>query len=486
FILIPPATTKPLKRNAVLTLLADSPLRNHPSVYTLCAIIQAFIHLHYNATRLPQTADIEFVVMATTVTPNKTRKSLLELGARLLIVPPVRPGPKGSQFEFVYTKLQAWNLEGVFDKILFLDLDLFLLGPSPVELNHGSRETNIVQRLLDHVQMQNDSVICGVRDCCIRPEEVNVGLMVFVPSQYHFKRMLEVIETPPYNKHFEQSLVTEYYRHLGFVNGHDGIVWMEDKYNVQTAISPYTNDTTGFHYKFWSSEWFKNEELFSLWRPIMRGLRRLQLKKLQAASIIAPVFPDNFADWSRIRNSGFMYDSFAVYGLYSAYVSPTQEANRQLFADTYEQADYFSQTSKSTGLRAAFAEIRDLLDSVYNWVWMLAPGVHPSIGLLVHSMIGEVHKDFPGKSVVLFTEAIGNHSNEVAAVLFRREFSEYLKLFDQNSMRSGQLNETQIWNDFVAFCRLIDQCSLFQHGKNKEYYWTLHDWRNMVMPAAVQ
>ncbi|KAJ3048274.1 hypothetical protein HDU99_009217, partial [Rhizoclosmatium hyalinum] len=133
FVLIPSEFERPLRPNAVVSLVATPSSSLNPTLdwYAFGAIVQAYLynHVHLNHVNHGDTkAEFEYVVMLTPLVPPAIRTTLLSLGARILVVPSlqiagVTPPTKNHQYEFVHTKLQLWKLEGVYRSILSIDAD---------------------------------------------------------------------------------------------------------------------------------------------------------------------------------------------------------------------------------------------------------------------------------------------------------------------------------------------------------------------------
>ncbi|KAJ3112714.1 hypothetical protein HK100_002233 [Physocladia obscura] len=442
--------TMPLKAKAVITLLAPSSTIQSKSFdfYTLSTFLQAFIHLQNPSTRLSNFTESEFVVMTTIHASPEIRESLVLLGARILIVPSIQPSKntpaRGSQFEFVYTKLNLWRLEGVYDQILFIDVDLFLLQDTIAsDLFKILSET--LDALSNNSSVATDStrknVLMGVKDCCVRPIELNVGLMLFEPSLLHFTEMYRVAMNPPFNRHFEQSLISEYFLQLNRNGSSGGIEWLNDVYNVQLAVSEMTNATRGFHYKFWSTQWYHSDEIFALWRNAMRGLRRLQLKI--GSPLVVPVFPDTFKEWELIREGGRMFDSVALYSLFGG--KKSQEFSRQQVARQLNQADYYVQ-QYNDGVGGAFLEISEKLLTKYDWVWLLAPGVYFSPDALVHKFLADIVSPKMGDSAITLFNDCNHEGNKFGSVLIGKAAKKMLKQFSKDMLLKHQ-GDSELWAD---------------------------------------
>ncbi|KAI9334025.1 hypothetical protein BDR26DRAFT_867659 [Obelidium mucronatum] len=471
FLFIPPPTTRPLKKNAIMTLLASSPSALNPETreldwYSFGATLQTYLYNHHH--KLPD--DTEYVVMITPLIPHHIRQTLLSLGARLLVVPPlqikgVSPTQKGHQYEFVHTKLQMWRLENVYSSILSIDADLFHIRTNPIP--------TLFQTLKDSKKPANTVVFFGgCKDCC--NNELNVGLFLFEPRVRDFNAMVDLASTEPYNKHMEQSLITTYF------NETTNITWFDYQQNNMVTVSKSTNLTQGFHYKFWHEKYGNaGEEVYKLFQERLVELRGLQVRLMREAAsssgdagiVLVPVFPDSWERWGDIRNANAMYQRVAILSMSHAAVKvgDVEERTRVDYANTFHQADYFRQTQfsgASVGLGGALkvAASRELLGgNSYEWVWILSPGVYLNSERLIHGRLGA----FREASIVLFRDCEDRKLS--GSIMIRKRAAERVRQYaDDVAMRGVSMNDSSIFEGLVKLFGYFDQVKV--HDTN-ELYW---------------
>ncbi|ORY49154.1 hypothetical protein BCR33DRAFT_735294 [Rhizoclosmatium globosum] len=140
FTFLPPITSNLPSKNAIITLLSGPQLHDEKAYafdkYCEEALYQAYSFLHSPATKLGPDSETEFVVMMTPGQTSQCRSALLELGARVIVVPilSMTELDYSHRYHYTYTKYQMWALEGIYEKILYIDLDLLFVTKSPIPL----------------------------------------------------------------------------------------------------------------------------------------------------------------------------------------------------------------------------------------------------------------------------------------------------------------------------------------------------------------
>ncbi|ORY39127.1 hypothetical protein BCR33DRAFT_720367 [Rhizoclosmatium globosum] len=140
----PSLITRSPKRKAIVTSLfvAQADVNTHrlsdSGWFFTGAYFHAWTFMKREETRIRDEEDVEFVVMITEMVPKGYRIALEDLGVRLLVVPIIeiegRKKIDGDKYQYLYTKLNLFRLEGIYDSILFFDVDLFFLRTSPLAL----------------------------------------------------------------------------------------------------------------------------------------------------------------------------------------------------------------------------------------------------------------------------------------------------------------------------------------------------------------
>ncbi|KAJ3347554.1 hypothetical protein HDU83_002017 [Entophlyctis luteolus] len=461
FEMVPSVDARPLQKRAVMTLLTSANKQNIIDFYDLAIMLQAYLFVHDKKIRLGDGRDTEFVVMITPAVPQYLRDVLLQLGSRLLIVPPitVNEGPMytvhnhmftgpGSQYEFVYTKLQIWKLEKIYEVVLFVDGDLFFLTESPVwamwELFDDDRTAKNVS-FMTALERRDYHFFAAARewmDCC---GSLNSGLFMVTPSQVHFDFLMALAPIPEYKTYCEQALLGKYY--------------MEDKPTLFTEIPRKYNtihlfertqqeklNAIGLHSKFWDE---KKEYgpiyRFDLWQQAMVGLRKTQLSfredEFDIASInalpIAPPVPETYTDWRFTVEGGRMFDMIAVVTIGN--LESAGAKNHREYASKSLQAAHYAGDDFSAGL---FTKDVSKIPK-YDWVFVLlentrfADNAPPQL----HALVGEVFSTLSGKSVILFNDCVDGSKGSASILLKldRRSVGQVNGEMVQHQNQSGAL-----------------------------------------------
>ncbi|KAI8614905.1 hypothetical protein BC830DRAFT_342758 [Chytriomyces sp. MP71] len=302
FLLLPSAASRPIKPRAVMTLLTSG--SSDPDAldfYSANAILQTFMFLHFNDTRFTpaQARAFEFVVMITPQVPVHVRAGLLEMGARLIFVPPIsiiRLKAKEDAYQDVFTKFQMWRLEGLYDSILFVDVDFLFLRRNPVA------------ELWDFIEAHDRNASCrgkpffgAAQDCC--QKTINSGLFLFRPALEHYRGLINLIERQDWTEFPDQKLLDFYWKNVTA-----SYTKIPGTYNfMQTWMKASLDDgkQVGMHHKFWlrpfaASYPFWQKAMYSAHLPHnyeMEMQHRQQLADLYAQAIYIDqrTLPDTYA-----------------------------------------------------------------------------------------------------------------------------------------------------------------------------------------------
>ncbi|ORY44164.1 hypothetical protein BCR33DRAFT_717241 [Rhizoclosmatium globosum] len=460
---------RPLRPNAVVSLVATPSSPLNPTLeldwYAFGAIVQAFLynHEHLNHVNHGDTnAEFEYVVMLTPLVPPAIRTTLLSLGARILVVPSlqiagVTPPTKNHQYEFVHTKLQLWKLEGVYRSILSIDADLFHVTHNPVPS---------LFKVLDDWRLtkkaENSSAVFfgGCKDCCNK--ELN-------------ELVTRKSSTPPYSSHMEQSLLTEYHKEVT----NNSIHWFPYEHNNMISVTNATNETIGYHYKFWDKRYGNaGQGVYTLFQK--------QLRALRGAGIVVPVFPALMEDFAKIRDSGAMYDRVAILSVDTtdAGIGAVEERTRIEYSDLGYQADHYYQSrlvgrnGNTKGLLGSLKAVTSnalLGGGVYEWVWVLSSGVYLTEEWWIHVVVGELKKERDGKAqLIMFRdcgkERTGTFFVRRAALQMIQQYVGDVEARNLAARKNGRphLSDGEVVEGFI---KIFDYFGLVSVRDTNDLYW---------------
>ncbi|KAI8616386.1 hypothetical protein BC830DRAFT_1118294 [Chytriomyces sp. MP71] len=396
FALIPSAMERPLKPKAVITLLISTDKeQTSMDFYSMSAILQSFLFIHYPATKFSESEanETDFAVMVTPMIAPHVRDALLDVGARLIVVPTLVLkdwDPIYAKFQYVMTKLRVFQLEGVYSSILFVDADIFFLKRNPAsdlwkyleahEANPATRGTTFFGASPDPCQ-----------------PTINTGLFLFKPSIYDFKEMTRLATTPPYNKYVDQTAMHYYFQNA------TGMTIFPEEYNViafdicqkNIDVNRLINSTLGYHVKFWENR-SRHKELFYLWQRPMAALRMWQMARGTKITL-SPVVPEAFKDWATICRSGAMMYRAAIFSLEIGRGKEIELRQRDKLAGSYAQAVHLRRSDIPDVSRLSTIPLLEALRFVvtlaeYDWVLILDHRAVAMKSALVHSHLGEVAK----------------------------------------------------------------------------------------------
>ncbi|KAJ3027365.1 UNVERIFIED_CONTAM: hypothetical protein HDU68_003938 [Siphonaria sp. JEL0065] len=394
FIFTPPLSPDhPPKSRAIITLLTGSaptspPPPNHLDDTCQGTLLHAYTFIHSPLTRLNTTSnDTEFIVMHTPEQPQPCLNSLLALGARLLQVPVINTadGIFSHRYHYTYTKYQMWALEGIYDRILYLDADLVYLTRSPVELFH---EVDVF-----HHDIASLNATFG------KPEEslpeklyfyggcldwqmpvINGGLLLLEPNLKDYNGLIELI--PSTTGFGDQKTLDEYYK-----SKKTSLlpVKLPRRFNTQWVhhrSEDELRDAVGFHHKFFGDKVGESEEATKVFERFSRRfleLRRIQMEVLGDESRkegfpVVPIVSNTLDRTSEVRNWRTRFDRVAVLTVgrgsgeeakrsrmdFARYYSQAVVIDTELYAEVFGAIEYMVSSN--------------VLDK-YEWVWAIDPNL---------------------------------------------------------------------------------------------------------------
>ncbi|KAI8608181.1 hypothetical protein BC830DRAFT_30808 [Chytriomyces sp. MP71] len=456
FALIPSAEERPLKQKAVITLLLSSDTKEGSmDFYSIGAILHTFLFNHYPATKFTkaEASDTEFAVMVTPMIPSTVRDALLDVGARLIVVPVLVLQDWDSvfpHFQYVMTKLRVFQLEAVYSSILFVDADVFYLHTNPVsglwkylEAHEANPDTR-------------DTPFFGASPDPCKPT-INSGMFLVRPSIAHFNDMVRLAVTPPYNEYVDQTAIHFYYAnmtgmtHFPEIYNHFPYAYCKRKDMNTTAV--------GYHHKFWNHVWV-DAPLFSLWQRPMAALRQWQVSRNLSTALV-PVVPKNRTEWLQISDSGVMMHRVALFSIELGRGKEIELRRRDEFAGLHAQAVHVRQgdiPKESPRSSVAFLEALRFAGSHllvnYDWVFILDHRAVVVRNAHMHAHLGTIAK---------LTEALGVYRDcsdtAVAGFWIGRKALAQIKqivadldrIWDDQSVGaySSKLTDDNVW-EFVA------------------------------------
>ncbi|KAJ3350050.1 hypothetical protein HDU83_009917 [Entophlyctis luteolus] len=362
----PSLSKRPPKQRAIITALFRAtdthiPRPNDADWFFMNVYFHAFMFKHDSAVKLKPEDNTEFVVMVTNMVPQSYRNALMDFGARILEVPIVeikgREKP-GDKYQYLYTKLNLYRLEGIFKAVLFIDVDMNFFAKSPVHLFRYFHPT--------HSNEGNNSLL--------------------MPSLHHFEKLMVLAQDPSASKYGDQGLLNVYF-------GDNGprpwlelpSAWNANHLEARTAFE--VANGLGFHGKLWSECKLLGapsaEKLWPLWQSRIVDLRRTQIARLEAqeagprAVTLVPAVPKNCSMWMDALVARAAVDMF----LEVAFVSNDAThadlvASHRKCAAANAQASHFLlpvQTSGSGSNSIIVQQLRrvDSLFERYDIVWVL-------------------------------------------------------------------------------------------------------------------
>ncbi|KAI9337494.1 nucleotide-diphospho-sugar transferase [Obelidium mucronatum] len=314
--------------------------------------------------------------MVTKLVPRGYRLALEDLGARVLEVPPIEiPGREkpGDKYQYLYTKLNMFRLEGIYDKVLFFDVDLFFLRDSPIDL-------------FDWIPENATYFFGSTSEWKKGYGAFNSGIQLFKPSHFHYSELIEKARDPNFAGYGDQSLHNHYWVKDG------PFPWTElpQKYNTHHLYDRNTQeiaDGIGFHGKLWSECHLLNNAsapLFQLFAETAQAIRNLQMRKYETGesdteTVIMPVVPSACLYWNSFtKRKGGMFMKLVIVSMDTTPKSILK--TRQEFGEIFSQANHVVMKRDERGGGKVSLVLRQLrmvkeLFERYDFVWMLDDAV---------------------------------------------------------------------------------------------------------------
>ncbi|KAJ3028199.1 UNVERIFIED_CONTAM: hypothetical protein HDU68_002227 [Siphonaria sp. JEL0065] len=476
FIFSPSLAERPPKRQAVITSLFVA----EPDVYAkkfkdaawffTGAYFHSYTFLKHEPTRIKNNHDIEFVVMVTELVPKGYRLALEDMGARVLLVPAIeikgREKTPGDKYQYLYTKLNMFRLEGIYENVLFFDVDLFFLRQSPVDL-------------FDWIPKNATYFFGSTQEWKKGYGAFNSGIQLFKPSHFHYAQLIEKASDPDFAGYGDQSLHNHYWKTGG------PYPWTElpQKYNTHHLEDRNAEDIAnaiGFHAKFWSEcHIFSNASatVFPIFAKTSQDVRTYQMKRyasgdLDAEAVLMPYVSETCAVWTGFTKwKGGMFLKVALLS------TPSTPSNilktRDEFADLYgTQAVHLvmEQETKSTAIPLVLRQLKTVkkLFGRFDFVWVLSENV--VMGSLDRTFLYDLHGH---THLTTFNDCINTRGDNVTGSFLIGKLGEtkmdrVLKLFEQSTEK--ELTDAKVWEELSKeFTKRGGKMSLKVNGTD-EYY----------------
>ncbi|KAJ3097358.1 hypothetical protein HK100_005378 [Physocladia obscura] len=413
FIFEPSLSERPPKRRAIFTALfrandAHHVKPNDADWFFTNVYLHAYTFLVDPVLRLKPDDDAEFVVMVTDMVPASYIRALLDFGARILKVPVIEiPGREkpGDKYQYLYTKLNMYRLDRVFNAILFVDVDLNFFKVSPVSLFRYVHPVSAVNET-DHPHF-----FASTREWASGNGVFNTGVQLLIPSEFHYQALKQLALDPKKSKYGDQGLLNTYFHEKG------PRPWLElpqiwNTNHLESRTQAEVTRGVGFHGKLWSECKLLSKDSFkALWpeyQTRMVTLRRLQMEKLaQAASCnttIMPIVPQSCEMWMDRMVKTAADKIFLNIALVSYTESSNLKKDNQAikshrdFADFYAQASHFvieeSSSESLPRLARQLKKVFHLFDR-YDWIWVLDDVVFKTPSTPMHLEINNLKSGGP-------------------------------------------------------------------------------------------
>ncbi|KAI8612010.1 hypothetical protein BC830DRAFT_607126 [Chytriomyces sp. MP71] len=406
--------------------------------FCLQALVQTFIHLHgNNDARIQSGLGVEFAVLVAPDTPLLCQRALLNLGARLIHAPLIQPplSEMRNRWGYTFTKLRLWDLEGVYDAILFVDSDLVFFSTSPAALFSyidEAKKTGSRTPFVGGVIGQQTG-------------HVNSGLILLEPHRAHFNALVAGI---PHHLGFgDQRVINAYFS----LEGDRALTPLPPYWNILSPnlITKYEEKRWplyGFHHKFWSMEPAvpASDRYYERYAETVTALRRWQMKQLDTGTYdmlpIAPVYPKEFQVWKRVRVVRTKFDRVAILSL-SGPGRESQAANRMAVANAWSQASLITlhQDDEDISLQELIHHTFTELFPRYDWVWIVHPALNLSLSEEpIHLAIESWTRRQPNAILCLLTSDC-NQQTTMASFLVHKNIADLLAGKDVKNVTMHEL-----------------------------------------------
>ncbi|KAJ3076346.1 hypothetical protein HDU98_003928 [Podochytrium sp. JEL0797] len=485
----PTPAERPLKSKVILTFLASAsnedwkllPLRD-ADWFFVGSYLHAFTFLHRPETRLKPEDDTEFAVMVTPLVPQAYIDGLLDLGARVILVPSIEiPGREkpGDKYQYLYTKLNMYRLEGIYSAVLFLDVDINYFHKSPVTLfNHVSPK-------IDATSPTHPYFFASTREWQDGNGIFNTGVQLMIPSNYHYEQLLTLAKDPNKTKYGDQGLLNVYFGAKGDLKASGDRAWMElprlwNVNHLEARTREEMETAAGVHGKLWSECRFLNADsapIFGEWQKAMTQLRGVQAKmmkegKSRVGAVVVPSVPETCEEWQEVfgattKRWQTAFNTVAMVSFDSAPVEALR--SRDLFAGRQEQAVHLVVPKGS--MVALLQQLKDDLLTRYDFVWVLTDSIVMSDrpGLFWMDLKEMRKRGGVGDIIFAFRDCQHNLSGSfLIASQGKTKLDQFFLEMDKNS--HNKQDDALVWEMFLsAFTRKGGRNCLQIEGRSVFY-----------------
>ncbi|KAJ3229100.1 hypothetical protein HDU81_005655 [Chytriomyces hyalinus] len=462
FVFEPTLDERPPKSRAVITtLFTANPFyrdgfRRDSDWFFTGAYFQAYAFLHNKATRIQPHDDAEFIVMVTDMVPKDYKAALLDFGARVLTVPVIeiegRKKNDGDKYQYLYTKLNMFRLEPVYDAILFLDVDLsFMHRPIMNIFNYITPDHSYPT---NSSTSRNRNLYFGSTPEWKRGYGAfNSGLQLLTPSEQRYQELFRLAQDPNYARYGDQGLLNQYFHPSGAQPVHL-LPQPLNTHHLSDRNSTEIENAVGFHSKFWSECALLSDAskpVWKMWQKHSVKLRGLQMRKLEKTRgydnvTVMPAVPDTCEEWKKVtatRAGHFLKLAIVSFG-----GSLESIESHRRYASTYEQASHFHVSINNRGslLWSQLRKAAELMDR-YEWVWFPhAQSTFKPAKRALHFELAEFRKGHP--HIVTFGDCA--NASLSAGFVVSREGARKLDIFLAGFSVLERSRDAEIWQRLVA------------------------------------
>ncbi|KAJ3283602.1 hypothetical protein HDU79_008936 [Rhizoclosmatium sp. JEL0117] len=467
----PSLITRPPKRKAIVTSLfvAQADVNTHrlsdSGWFFTGAYFHAWTFMKREETRIRDEEDVEFVVMITEMVPKGYRIALEDMGVRLLVVPIIeiegRKKIDGDKYQYLYTKLNLFRLEGIYDSILFFDVDLFFLRTTPLAL-------------FSYIPQNATYFFGSTHEWKRGYGAFNSGLQLFIPSHYHYTQLIHHAHDPKFAGYGDQALHNRY--------------WHAEKSEYPWTVLPQRYNThhleernmteiengIGFHAKFWSECHLFSEAsapLFLEFQKTADELRGWQMQRLERGEvdvgvILMPSVSPDCQTWMHfVKNKAAM---FMRVGMLS--VQGTDKGvleSRREFARVQAQANHVVMERPIKSL--VLEQLRKVAElfSRFDIVWILNDKVKMSAP--VNRTIQHDLYDMGIADILTFNDC--TPQNATGSFIITRKSSEKLnKFLTEHDSKLGEMKDGEVWELLLKeYTKFGGKPALMVRGKSPFY-----------------
>ncbi|KAI8612801.1 nucleotide-diphospho-sugar transferase [Chytriomyces sp. MP71] len=454
----PSLAIRPAKRRAIITTLfvATPDYRRKLALDSDWFFTGAFLHaysfLHDPVTKISPGDDAEFVVMITKLVPREYRRALIDLGARLLEVPLIeiegRKKLNGDKYQYLYTKLNMYRLENIYDSILFLDVDLFFFRESPMPLFNLINSADFFGSTAEWKEGYGT---------------FNSGLQLIKPSENRYQTLIALAHNSSYARYGDQGLLNKYFH----PNGAHPVTLLPQSYNTHHLEERNETEIArgiGFHAKFWSECHMLSDAskpMWKLWQEKMVALRGIQMRTFESRSgyenaTIVPAVPKTCEEWKEMQKlKGGMFLKWAIVS--TGVVKKEVLESRSNLAQQFNEAShlYFPSPSQN-GERLLLSKLRlaNRLFDRYDWLWFPTESLkysRPTSSFLI-ILSNQIRAEQP--HIVTFRDC---HGGKIATASFfitrdknaRKKLKTFLTQLDAGEFGAVESDEDALWEKLL-------------------------------------